>query len=70
VCCDNSTKNIHGGDVNEQYIDEVIREVFPLPPPPPPPLDQCICVPYYLCRDNTIKTDGEEIFDMRYVLSL
>ncbi|XP_025207828.1 phenoloxidase-activating factor 2 [Melanaphis sacchari] len=47
-------------------IDRVISEVFPTPPPSPPPSDQCICVPYYLCRNQTINTDGEGLIDIRF----
>jgi len=54
-------------DVTKQdNIDKAILEVFPTPPPPPTPSDQCICVPYYLCRNKTINTDGEGLIDIRY----
>jgi len=59
-------------DVTNQdnNIDKAILEVFPTPPPPPTPSDRCICVPYYLCRNKTINTDGEGLIDIRYILSL
>lgn len=55
-------------DIPAADIDKVISEVFPSPPPSQPPSDQCICVPYYLCRNKTINTDGEGLIDIRYVL--
>jgi len=57
-------------DVTKVDLDNAILEVFPTPTPSPPPSDQCICVPYYLCRNKTINTDGEGLIDIRYVLSL
>lgn len=57
-------------EVEKPDLDKAIWEVFPTPPTPAPPSDQCICVPYYLCRNKTINTDGEGLIDIRYVLSL
>jgi len=57
-------------DVTKVDLDNAILEVFPTPTPSPPPSDQCICVPYYLCRNKTINTDGEGLIDIRYVSSL
>ncbi|KAE9536954.1 hypothetical protein AGLY_006761 [Aphis glycines] len=53
-------------DIPAADIDKVISEVFPSPPPSQPPSDQCICVPYYLCRNKTINTDGEGLIDIRF----
>ncbi|XP_026821164.1 phenoloxidase-activating factor 2-like [Rhopalosiphum maidis] len=58
-------------------IDDVISEVFPPPSSTtnidvvidklfPLPADQCVCVPYYLCKNNTINTDGEGLIDIRF----
>lgn len=30
----------------------------------------CDCVPYYLCKNRTIKTDGDGLIDIRFVLQL
>ena len=44
-----------------------------IPPPPPPPVHvgispqpACECVPYYLCDDGEVNTDGSGIIDIRY----
>lgn len=32
--------------------------------------DDCDCVPYFLCKNRTIKTNGDGIMDIRFVLKL
>nr|XP_029712807.1 phenoloxidase-activating factor 2-like isoform X1 [Aedes albopictus]XP_029712808.1 phenoloxidase-activating factor 2-like isoform X1 [Aedes albopictus] len=45
---------------------QAARPVQPQPPPPPPsPTCSGDCVPYYLCNDNQIITDGTGIIDIR-----
>jgi len=61
---------VSGQEEEKPDLDNAILEVFPTPPTPSPPSDRCICVPYYLCRNKTINTDGEGLIDIRYVLSL
>jgi hypothetical protein len=31
------------------------------------PQAHCTCVPYYLCQNGTIKTDGEGVIDIRLI---
>jgi len=60
-------------------IDDLISEVFPIPSSTtttsteavidkvfPLPADQCTCVPFYLCKNNTVNTDGEGLIDIRF----
>lgn len=52
-------------------LDNAILEVFPTPSSlPTPSTNDCVCVPYYLCKNQTINTDGEGLLDIRYVLSV
>lgn len=53
-------------DTTKLDLDNAILEVFPTQTPLPPPSDRCICVPYYLCRNKTINTDGEGLIDIRF----
>lgn len=32
--------------------------------------DDCDCVPFYLCKNHTIQTNGGDIIDIRFVLIL
>lgn len=56
-------------------VDDLITEIFdaknsqsdlskPVPTVSP---GQCECVPYYLCNNNTIITDGAGLIDIRYL---
>jgi len=44
-----------------------VEELFP----PPPANDDCTCVPFYLCLNNTniLNEDGEGIIDIKFVSS-
>lgn len=33
--------------------------------PPPPPLGDCVCVPYYQCKDGKVSEDGGGLLDAR-----
>lgn len=44
----------------ENKIEDVFKD-FPI---------DCKCVPFYLCKNETINVYGENILDIRYVLSL
>jgi len=51
-------------EINENY-DKGVEEIFP-----PPPSEDCTCVPFYLCKNNTniLNEDGEGVIDIRFVL--
>lgn len=64
--------------INAQDLDTLIGEVFTKPESgstsgPPnlqpnqglPGVGDCVCVPYYLCNNGSINTNGEGIIDIR-----
>lgn len=66
------------GPVDGADLDTLIKDVFTPAPPGQPRTDErdnldngggdplnCQCVPYYLCQNGTIKTDGEGVIDIR-----
>lgn len=52
-------------------FDKAVEEVFPSPPAstevPQQNIGGCTCVPYYLCNNQTINTDGTGLIDIRFV---
>jgi len=74
--------NVRGqtaGKDDGKDLDALIKQIFTPPPPDGRNNDQfkgttvvgepqlsCTCVPYYLCQNGTIKTDGEGVIDIRY----
>lgn len=45
---------------------EELEQLFGTPPPPPNKSSKdCVCVPYYLCENGTIITDGKGLIDIR-----
>lgn len=60
-------------------LDKLIEEIFRKPEPGTtassnpqpkdnrnvPGVDDCVCVPHYLCNDGSVNTNGEGIIDIR-----
>ncbi|XP_059478438.1 phenoloxidase-activating factor 2 [Neocloeon triangulifer] len=68
----------HCQQANGKDLDDLIKQVFTPAPPNAKNNEQfrgttvvgqaplsCTCVPYYLCQNGTIKTDGEGVIDIR-----
>lgn len=76
IVCTLTLTGVFGQQQGDKDVEALIKEVFPAPPstgtgerntdaPHTGGQLACECVPYYLCTNGTIKTDGEGVIDIR-----